>query len=163
MPRRVRPVFVFVFGLACVIAAVAALTAASGANTDRLGTKIDPLPIRDSAGQPVALPEAKATVVVFLSFDCPVSNSYAAPLAEIAREYGSKGVTFIGLNPSDAGAADVAKQAKDFALGFPVYRDERLAAVDALKAKTTPEAFVLDRHHILRYRGRIDDGYLARL
>src|SRR5439155_4395904 len=45
----------------------------------------------------------------------------------------------------------------------PVYKDDGFAAVDALKAATTPEVFVLDRHSILRYRGRIDNGYYARL
>ena len=34
---------------------------------------------------------------------------------------------------------------------------------DALKAATTPEAFVLDHNSVLRYRGRIDNAYSARL
>jgi hypothetical protein len=84
-------------------------------------------------------------------------------LAEIAKEYGPKGVTFVGLCPTDLGPAEVGKHAKEFALGFPIYKDEKFAAVYALKAKSTPEAFVLDRHQILRYRGRIDNGYYARL
>ena len=50
---------------------------------------------------------------MFLSFDCPVSNSYAAPLAELAREYGRKGVTFVGVCPTDAPSAEVAKQSPD--------------------------------------------------
>jgi mono/diheme cytochrome c family protein len=109
------------------------------------------------------LPEAKATVVVFLSFDCPVSNSYAAALAELAKEYGAKGVSFVGLCPCDLTPAEVEKQAKDFRLGFSIYKDDGFVATDALKAVTTPEVFVLDRHSILRYRGRIDNGYYARL
>src|SRR5438067_10087168 len=153
MPRRAR----LTLGLFAGFVVLGAAVAAPAADTDKLGIKIDPLPIRDAAGQAVPLPEARATVVVFLSFDCPVSNSYAAPLNELAKEYGPKGVSFLGLCPSDAGAAEVARQAKEFALGFPVYKDEKLAAADALKAKSTPEAFVLDRHHVLRYRGRIDD------
>jgi mono/diheme cytochrome c family protein len=129
----------------------------------KLNTKIDPLPVRDVAGKPVRLPEAKATVIVFLSFDCPVSNSYAAPLAELAKEFAPKSVAFIGLCPCDAPAAEVEKQVKDFKLGFPVYKDDGFAATDAFKAVTTPEVFILDRHSILRYRGRIDNGFYARL
>src|SRR5262249_30324445 len=43
------------------------------------------------------------------------------------------------------------------------YKDDKGAAVEALKAAATPEAFVLDHNFVLRYRGRIDDGYSARL
>jgi mono/diheme cytochrome c family protein len=163
MPSRILTAFALGICLTGALAAGACLTAAPASSTDKLNTKIDLPPIHDAAGRHVQLPEAKATVVMFLSFDCPVSNSYAASLAELAKEYAPKGVTFIGLCPTDAAAAEVANQAKDFPIGFPVYKDERLAVADVLKARTTPEAFVLDRHHILRYRGRVDNGYYARL
>ena len=143
--------------------AFAAPAPAAEPDVTRLNTKIDPLPLRDAAGKPIKLPESKATVVVFLSFECPVSNSYAAPLAELAKEYVPKGVTFVGLCPCDLTPAEVEKQAKDFRLGFPIYKDSGFVATDALKAATTPEVFVLDRHSMLRYRGRIDNGYYARL
>src|SRR5262249_17816052 len=129
--------------------------AAPNPSTAGLGSRVDPLPIRDAQGQEVRLPESAATGVVVLSFDCPVANSSAEPLAGLAKEFGPEGVTFIALCPTDAPAAEVAKQAKEFPLGFPVFKDEQLAAADALKAEAVPEAFVLDRHHVLRYRGRI--------
>ena len=34
---------------------------------------------------------------------------------------------------------------------------------ESFKAELTPEAFVLDKNLVLRYRGRIDDAYAARL
>jgi mono/diheme cytochrome c family protein len=132
------------------------------AETTKLNTRID-LPIRGADGKPIRLPDGKATVVVFLSFDCPVSNSYAATLSDLAKEYEPKGVGFVGLCPCDATAAEVEKQARDFHVGFPIYKDDGLAAADVLKAATTPEVFLLDRHSVLRYRGRIDNGYYARL
>ena len=86
-----------------------------------------------------------ATVVVFLSFDCPISTNYSEALAELAKTYGPKGVTFIGVVPSDdEDAAAVAKKAEEFKLTFPVFKDEKLKAADALKAEATPEVFVLD-------------------
>jgi hypothetical protein len=160
MIRHFRLSHALTTGLAALVFASPAL--AVGPSTDKLGSKID-LPVRDAAGRPARLPEATATVVVFLSFDCPVSNSYTAPLTELARELGPKGVAFVGLSPTDATAAEVEKQAKDFGIGFPVYKDDQLRAADAFKAETTPEVFVLDRHHVLRYRGRVDNGYAARL
>jgi hypothetical protein len=63
----------------------------------------------------------------------------------------------------DETATEVAKQAADFKLPFSVLKDEGRVLTDAFKATTTPEAFVLDRFQILRYRGRIDNGYYARL
>src|SRR5207244_10407705 len=56
-----------------------------------------------------------------------------------------------------------AKFARDYNLPFPVYLDRKFAAADAVKADVTPEVFVLDGGFVLRYRGRIDDSYYARL
>ena len=84
-------------------------------------------------------------------------------LAEMDKRYSDKGVRFVGVCPGDEDAVAVATHAKEFKLSFPVYKDEKAAAVAALKAEKTPEAFVLDHNLVLRYRGRIDDGFAARL
>ncbi len=86
----------------------------------------------------------KATVVVFLSFDCPMSNGYAQLLADLAKTYEKKDVKFVGVCPCDDGPADIAKKAKEFKLPFPIFRDETLAATDALHATPTPQGFVPD-------------------
>lgn len=136
-------------------------------STDKIGTKIAPVTFRNAAGKPFAwhdLKDKKAVVVVFLSFDCPVSTSYAQVLADLNKVYGPRGVAFLGVVANDdEDAAQIAKRAAEYKISFPVFEDRSLAAADALKAETTPEAFVLDRHFILRYRGRIDDAYHARL
>jgi len=134
---------------------------------DKLNKKIDNITLRAAAGKPVSLYDLKnkqAIVVVFLSFECPVSTSYASTLAELAKTYADKRVAFVGVNSSDDGdAAQIAKQAAEFKLPFPVLKDERCRAADVFKADTVPSAFVLDRNFALRYRGRIDNGYYARL
>src|SRR5438067_670077 len=154
-------------------ATVALLLAAAGGSaadpappTDRLNKKIDNLTPTAADGTPAKLHDLKdpqAVVVVFLSFDCPVSNSYATTLAEMHRDFSGKGVTFLAVVPTDDPAAEVARKAADFKLPFPVYADPKLAAADALKATTTPEAFLLDHNFVLRYRGRIDNAFAARL
>ncbi len=135
--------------------------------TEKLNKKIDNVALKDEAGRPVSLVERKgkqATVVVFLSFECPVSNSYAPALAELAKQYGDKGVAFLGIHSGeDADPAALAKQAAEFKLPFPVLADPDGRAADALKATTAPEVFLLDHNLVLRYRGRIDNGYYARL
>src|SRR5262249_36821744 len=108
------------------------------------------------------LKDRDAVVVVFLSFDCPVSRGYTANLAELAKTYGERKVAFLGVCPGDEELAALAKHAEEFALGFPVCRDDTLQAADACRARATPEAFVLDRDFVMRYRGRIDDTFSDR-
>src|SRR5262249_17528626 len=106
----------------------------------------------------------KAVVLVFLSFECPVSNSYAGPLTELGKKYTDKGVTVVGICAVDEDeVVAAAKQVQEFKVGFPVYYDTKRVSVDALKAEVTPEAFVLDHNFVLRYRGRIDNGWTTRL
>jgi peroxiredoxin len=136
-------------------------------NVDKLNKKIDNFTLPDGSGKVVSLDGLKAkklVVVVFLSFECPVSTSYAPTLAELAKGYAPKGVAFLGVNSSDDGsAAQLARQAGEYKLPFPVLKDDKLKAADLFKARTVPEAFVLDHNRVLRYRGRIDNAYSARL
>ena len=133
----------------------------------RLGKKIANVTLADAAGKPVLLhdlKDRKAVVIVFLSFECPMSTGYAAA----ARRSG-QGVRRARRGDLGRGRADdvtpaqLAKHAKEFDIPFPLLLDAKHAAADALKADVTPEAFVLDGNFVLRYRGRIDDQYSARL
>jgi peroxiredoxin len=135
--------------------------AADEADGAKLGSKIVNISFATGgkASTLYDLKDKKAVVLIFLSFECPNSTGYAPTLAQLTKTYGDKGVAFIGLCTAD----EDAKQADEYKLGFPVYKDEKSAAIEALKAATTPEAFVLDHNFVLRYRGRIDDAYSARL
>jgi peroxiredoxin/mono/diheme cytochrome c family protein len=136
-------------------------------STARLNQKINDFTLTDPAGKPVSLhglKDRKAVVVVFLSFECPVANSYTPVLADLHRAYADKGVAFLGINSTeDLDAKQLADKAKEFRLPFPVLKDRDFAAVDVFQAGHTPEAFVLDAGFVLRYRGRIDDSYYQRL
>jgi hypothetical protein len=98
-----------------------------------------------------------------MSFECPVSNSYSSALSEMARTYEARGVAFVGVVCDGAPAKEVAANVEKAQLKFPVFVDEKSVAADALKAEVMPEAFVLDHNCVLRYRGRIDDGWADRL
>jgi thiol-disulfide isomerase/thioredoxin len=131
--------------------------------TEKINKKIDNVTLAD-AGALYNHKGKEATVVVFLSFECPVSNSYAPVLAELANAYADKGVRFIGIQSGeDADPVQLKKHAAEFKLPFAVIVDPEYKAADAFKAAFTPEAFLLDHNFVLRYRGRIDDGYYARL
>ncbi|MDY3557652.1 redoxin family protein [Gemmata sp. JC673] len=136
------------------------------ASTDRLNKEIDNLKLFSADGTALVLRDFakdKGTVVVFLSFDCPVSNSYAATLTELHKVYSAKGIGFVALVPTDDAAEKITKKAGEFKLPFPVLSDSKLVAAEAFKATVTPEAFVLDRNHVVRYRGRIDNQYYGRM
>jgi hypothetical protein len=133
----------------------------------KLGAKIGDVVFKDAAGKTASLhglAGKKATVVVFLNFDCPNSTGYSPILADLASRYRDRGVAFVGVCPcGDETAASIAAKAAECRLAFSVYKDDNSAAVEALKAECTPEAFLLDHNLVLRYRGRIDDAYSARL
>jgi peroxiredoxin len=154
-------------GLVLAAFLCARLVCAQDAPRAKVGEKIANLAFKDAQGgihQLQDLKGKKAIVLVFLSFDCPISASYSQPLSDMAKEFGKYGVTIWGLTTNmDESRADIAKHAKEFNLTFPVFKDERLLAADALKAEITPEVFVLDGDFVLRYRGRIDDSYSERL
>jgi peroxiredoxin/mono/diheme cytochrome c family protein len=137
------------------------------ASTDKLGKVIDRVTFQKADGKTVALRDFakhKAVVAIFFSFDCPVSTNYSQPLAIMAEAYKGKGVAFIGIVPgADESAAKIAQLAREYKIPFAVYRDDKLAAVEAFQANITPQAFVLDRNLVLRYRGRIDNAWAARL
>ncbi len=150
-----------------LVSADVSVRAGSDVVVAKLNKKIDNVTLHDAAGQARSLydlQDKKAIVVVFLSFECPVSTSYSSLLAELAKTYRDKQVAFVAVDSSDDGdAAHVAKQAAEYKLPFPVFKDENFRAAEAFKADTAPSVFVLDRNFVLRYRGRIDNGYYARL
>lgn len=166
--RRSRFAYFLVLGLA-LVAGAPATTARPDTppSNDKINKKIDNFTLKGANGKPLSLydfKDKKAVVVVFLSFDCPVSNSYAPVLADLAKAYEPKGVSFLAVNSTDEeDAAHFAKKAAEYRIPFPVLKDDNRAAASAFKADATPEAFVVDHNFVLRYRGRIDNAYYARL
>jgi peroxiredoxin len=134
-------------------------------SSDKLGTKIDP-PLVDGTGKSARLADLageKATVVFFVSFDCPNSNGYTPTLIDLHKEYAGKGVKFVAVCETDLSADELKAKIDEYKLPFPILTDPKQATADAFKAKTTPEAFVLDHNRVMRYRGRIDNMFSDRL
>jgi len=132
-----------------------------------IGRKVAGVSLRDGSGKSVSLGDykgKKALVLVFIGTECPMSNGYAEPLSQLADRYRDRGVQFVGVNANaNEAAARVAKHAQEFRFSFPVLKDEKQVLANAVGARVTPEAFVLDSGRVVRYRGRIDDAYQSRL
>jgi mono/diheme cytochrome c family protein len=140
---------------------------AAGPSTAKLGQKIDTFAFTpDAAARASDFQQTfkgkQAVVVVFLSFECPVSNSYSPHLTELFKACGDR-VGFLGVCPCDLNAKQLAEQVQQFKLPFPVYLDADHAIAGRFEATITPEAFLLDGDFVLRYRGRIDDTWAGRL
>ncbi|HVS38547.1 MAG TPA: redoxin domain-containing protein [Gemmataceae bacterium] len=128
-----------------------------------IGRKIDDVIIHDLFGKPHTLSEwadSKFLVVAFLGTDCPLSKLYGPRLDELAREFGSRGVAFVGVNPNAQDSlADLAAFVRLHKIAFPLFKDINGAAAERMGAVRTPEVFVLDADRVVRYWGRVDDQY----
>ncbi len=102
----------------------------------------------------------KVVVIAFLGAECPLANRYASRLGELAREFGPKGVAFIGIDSNQQdGITQIAHLARTHQVEFSILKDVGNAVADQLGARRTPEVFVLDENRIVRYWGRVDDQY----
>lgn len=110
----------------------------------------------------ISVPNKKATVLFFITVDCPIANRYAPEMARIAKEYAPKGFAFIRVYPEKILTSEmVAKHGKDFNLDtMPAIIDSKHFIVDKIRPTVTPEAAIVAADGRLLYRGRIDAAYM---
>ena len=150
------------FSLVGVIALVASLTLAA---TPPMPPGV-PTPLKgmDLGGKIYALadkPEIRATAIVFLSTQCPVSNKYIPELNRLAKLHQDDGVRLLGVisDPTITRAAAI-QYAGEYQIAFPLLFDASGELAHRLAPTMTPEAMVLDRTGTVQYRGRIDDLWI---
>jgi len=96
---------------------------------------------------------------MFIATKCPVSNAYNSRMAQLHKEYESKGVTFVGINSNkQEDVAEIKEHAKKNGLEFPILKDKNNVIADEFKASFTPEIYVLNGDLEQLYHGRIDDS-----
>jgi len=113
-------------------------------------------------GQAKSLPTLaqgkKATVVMFISTRCPISNAYNGRMTTLAKKYAAQGVSFVGIDSDqNEPKAEVASFTKQQGFPFPVLVDPGNKVSDAYSAHVTPETYVIDSKGVLVYHGRIDN------
>ena len=104
------------------------------------------------------------TVLIFLSAQCPVVKAYIARIGEIADEYKSRGINFVGINSNNRNAESLEWVTSDAAenFKFPMLIDEGNVMADKLGATVTPEAYYFDAENKLLYHGAIDNDRSGR-
>ena len=112
------------------------------------------------ARSPVAsfLKNQRAAVFVFLAPDCPLSQSYALTLNNLAKDFEPRGIGLYGVFSGDA----ITKAAMDefvgtYRVGFTVMLDPQAKIADYFSATNTPEAFLTDSTGHTLYKGAIDN------
>ena len=107
-------------------------------------------------------PESKATVVYFVTHDCPISNKYAPEIRRICEEYATRGARCVlaYIDPTIS-IADIREHQRAYGITAPTVHDKSHAMANLAGASITPEAAVFDDTGHLVYRGRIDNLYAA--
>ncbi len=132
------------------------------AQTFTVGSTLENFKLTDLNGKEQSfdsLKGEKGTVVVFLSAQCPVVKGYNSRINQIAADYGSKGISFIGINSNATESLDwVKSDAAEVGYKFPVLIDKGAALADKLGASVTPEVYYFDTKNVLIYHGAIDNS-----
>lgn len=149
--------------LVASVNARAADTAKSDDTSSPIGRKIDGFSLPDVHGKSqdlAALAAGKPLVIAFLGTECPLAKVYAPRLAALSEEYAAKGVKFVAVDANlQDSLSEIAAFAKAYELKFPMLKDNNNRLADAAGATRTPEVFLLDAEHVVRYAGRIDDQF----
>jgi thiol-disulfide isomerase/thioredoxin len=125
----------------------------------------EPVRVFDLAGKsvnPLLLPPGQvASVLVFTTTDCPISNRYAPVLQDLAAKFQRQGIAFTLVYPVDTDTAGVIREhVKRFGYAIPAVRDTARELVKHTGVRVTPEVAVIGAGGAVLYRGRIDDRYI---
>ena len=124
--------------------------------------KIEDFTLKDYLGNEHSLSDysnLKATVVIFISTRCPVSNAYNSRMEKLFEDYKDQDVSFIGINSNKSeDVEEIKEHAKEKNLTFTILKDEGNVIADMFEAAHTPEAYVLNKNFEVLYHGRIDDS-----
>jgi peroxiredoxin len=108
--------------------------------------------------------DAKALLVVFMCNHCPYVKHVAPALAELGKQYQSKGVAVVGINSNDVknhpedSPGKMAEEVRSRGYTFPYLYDETQEVAKAYHAACTPDFFVFDGARKLVYRGQMDSS-----
>ena len=111
---------------------------------------------------PLTPPEGRASVLLFVTMDCPIANTYAPELQAIIAEHAGSPLDFyLVYEDEDVSAAerDSHKDEYGYDAGTPTLSDDEQTLARKVGVTRTPEVAVVTDDGELSYRGRIDDRY----
>ena len=123
-----------------------------------------PIHVKDLSGEARAIPDphGKATVLIFITTDCPISNSYVPEINRIYAQYSPRDVAFYIVYADPTVSRDeMRRHSRDYRLQPDTLADESHLLAKRVGATITPEAVILAPDGERLYRGRIDNVYAA--
>ena len=108
--------------------------------------------------------EGRALVVMFICNHCPYVKHVSSGLARFGDDYADRDLAIVGISSNDIEAypddapEELARVSDELGYPFPVLYDESQEVAHAYGAACTPDFFVFDAGHRLRYRGQFDDA-----
>ena len=116
---------------------------------------------QDFAGKPM--------LVMFICNHCPYVKHIATELARIGNDYRAEGIGLVGIQSNDVEAypddsPELMKvESKTHGYPFPYLYDATQQVALAYTAACTPDFFLFDAAHELKYRGRLDETRPTRI
>ncbi len=110
------------------------------------------------------LKSSLATVIMFICNHCPFVIHINKKLADVAKTYQSKGISFIGINSNDYeqypddSPEKMIIQSEKCGYPFPYLLDKTQEVAKAYQAACTPDFYVFDKDLKCVYRGQFDDS-----
>lgn len=108
--------------------------------------------------------DAKGFIIVFTCNHCPFAKKYEDRINALAKKYKPQGYILLAINPNDPAlepddSFELMKvRAKEKGFVFPYLFDEGQKIYPQYGATKTPHVFLLDKNHIVKYIGAIDDN-----
>lgn len=105
--------------------------------------------------------KSKATVLLFVAHDCPISNFYAPEISRLAADYSPRQVRFfVVYAEEELTSTEARKHAKSYGFRVPLVVDNTLQLSHSVGATVTPQAAVFAPDGKRLYLGRIDNRFL---
>jgi peroxiredoxin len=132
-----------------------------------LGTKAPAFRLPDPTGEWISLndlQDAPAILVIFMCNHCPFVRHIRSSLAQLIKEYQTRGLAAVGIMSNDVSAYPddslerMAEEIQTVGYTFPYLYDETQEVAKAYGAACTPDFFLYDRTRRLVYRGQYDDS-----
>ncbi len=132
-----------------------------------LGTSAPDFKLPDTNGRLVSIADftgKPGLLVMFICNHCPYVKHLRAALAQLGRDYQSRGVAIVGISSNDVenypedSPAKMVEEAKTAGYTFPYLYDASQTVAKAYRAACTPDFFLFNKERKLVYRGQFDDS-----
>lgn len=100
----------------------------------------------------------RGVALVFLSTECPISNSFVPELKKMAAHYASRGIPIYGVVSDPSATRAQAIQHRDkYSISFPMIFDGSRAMQKLLGPTHTPQVVIVSASGAIHYSGRINN------